>query len=308
MSEWLKGWLASEETSHDKIEAKRIYIDLNEGNLYDGVIFSQIMYWHGASRETGKPRMTIEKEGNLWLAKGYGDWFVECRIGEATARQCISRIEKRGLIVKKLWKFNKTPTVHLRIDWDNLEEQLKWICYDTSIGFDTTYQIRFDTTYQMDLIPHIKSITDTTPDITTETKSKEKTPRKPKWFDEDQLIDVWAGIRKLDAIAMGADYHTDQDRRILKKLLGWSKPLTADEIREAMRRSKHLAYPISYLEKDVIALRSEKPATINPAHVPFPSTDEPLDIVPMPPEAIEARQLLARAMSDKEGIKYAKPA
>lgn len=177
MNEWMKGWFASESTEHDKIEVKRIYIDLNEGNLYDGVIFSQIMYWHGSSRENGKPRMTIEREGNLWLAKGYGDWFVECRIGEATARQCISRIEKRGLIIKKLWKFNNTPTIHIRIDWDSLEEQLKWICGDISNGFDTTYQIGFDTTRQMNSLSDSKSLTETTSNTTTKTTANKTAPK-----------------------------------------------------------------------------------------------------------------------------------
>lgn len=190
MSDWLKGWLASEATTHDKIEVKRIYIDLNDGNLYDGVIFSQIMYWHGSNRENGKPRMTIEREGQLWLAKGYGDWFVECRIGEATARQCISRIEKRGLIVKKLWKFDNAPMVHIRIDWDSLEEQLKWICGDISNGFDTTYQIGIDTTPQMDLIPEVKSLTDTTASTTTETKIKR--PRTPSKKKELTDVERWA--------------------------------------------------------------------------------------------------------------------
>lgn len=181
MNEWLKGWLASETANQDKIEVKRIYIDLNEGNLYDGVIFSQIMYWHGTNRETHKPRMTIERDGQLWLAKGYGDWFIECRIVETTARKCIARIEKRGLIIKRLWKFNNIPTVHLRIDWDQLEEQLKLICPDVSNGFDTTGQMGFDTTGQINLIPQVKSLTDTTPNTTSETKTKKpRTPSKSK--------------------------------------------------------------------------------------------------------------------------------
>lgn len=137
-------------------------------------------------------------------------------------------------------------------------------------------------------------------------KEKKESTRKPKWIDEDALIDVWASIRKLDAIAIGADYHTDSDRRIIKKMLGWAKPLTADEIREVMKRSKHTAYPISFIEKDVIALRAEKPAAVNPSHIQFvPSPDEG---EPPPQEALEAMKNLARAMSDKEGFKYAESA
>lgn len=138
------------------------------------------------------------------------------------------------------------------------------------------------------------------------TKEKKESARKPKWVNEDALIDVWASIRKLDAIAMGADYHTDSDRRLIKKMLGWPKPLTADEIREVMKRSKHTAYPISFIEKDVLALRAEKPAAVNPAHIQFvPTPDEG---EPPPQEALEAMKNLARSMSDKEGFKYAESA
>lgn len=304
MSEWLKGWLASEETSHDKIEVKRIYIDLNEGNLYDGVIFSQIMYWHGASKETGKPRMTIEKEGHLWLAKGYGDWFVECRIGEATARQCISRIEKRGLIIKKLWKFDKTPTIHIRIDWDCLEEQLKWICYDTSIRFDTTYQIGFDTTPQMDLIPEVKSLTETTASTTTETTSKKKRITQK---DCDALIDVWASILKLNADVMGSNYHSTSARRHAKEMLLWPRPPTRQEFELVIKESGKDYIPFEFLSGAIIKLRAKKPAAINPAHVPFATTSpEGEAYVPQPAEARAALQSLTKTVKVNDEVLYAK--
>ena len=185
MNGWLKGWMASESANQDKIEVKRIYIDLNEGNLYDGVMFSQIMYWHGVSRETGKPRMSIERDGYLWLVKGYGDWWEECRIIEPTARASINRMAERGLIVKKLWKFNGAPTLHIRIDWDSLEEQLMWLCDDVSNGFDSKYQIGIDMSYQNDLTPNIKSLTDTTSDTTSDKSPTKKQSTGRKDFPVD---------------------------------------------------------------------------------------------------------------------------
>lgn len=137
-------------------------------------------------------------------------------------------------------------------------------------------------------------------------KQKEKSARKPKWESEDALIDVWAGIRKLDAIAMGADYHTDQDRRLSKKMLAWSKPITADEIKMAMGRSKHPAYPFSFLEKDVLSLRSEKVAPVNPAHVPFDPAEVVPDAIPMPPEAQAALQSLVKTVNVNDEVLYAK--
>lgn len=138
-------------------------------------------------------------------------------------------------------------------------------------------------------------------------KEKKETARKTKWIDEDVLIDVWAVVRKLDAIAMGADYHTDRDRRLMKKMLAWAKPLTADEIRVVMGRSKHPAYPVAFLEKDVLDLRSEKPATINPAHVPFEPAEEFPNAVPMPAEAMAALQKLVKTAHVNDEVTHAIP-
>lgn len=136
--------------------------------------------------------------------------------------------------------------------------------------------------------------------------SVEKQTRKPKWESEDLLIDVWAGIRQLDAIAMGADYHTDQDRRLAKKMLKWAKPITADEIKAAMQRSKHPAYPFSFLEKDVLAIRAEKPIAVHPSHVPFPAVETTPDDVPMTPEATASFHDLMNSLTDE--VTYAKSA
>jgi hypothetical protein len=70
MTTFWEGWLSSESSDQDAIKLKRIYIEMNDGNAYDAILFSQIMYWHGVNRETGKPRMSIEREGHLWLANG----------------------------------------------------------------------------------------------------------------------------------------------------------------------------------------------------------------------------------------------
>lgn len=159
-TQFLEGWLASEEAALDVITVKRIYIDINDGNLHDGLMFSQIMYWHGNSKETGKPRMTITRDGELWLAKSYTDWWDECRINEHTARKSINRIAERQLIVTNLWKFDGAPTVHLRIDWQVFESRVKSIWYSVSNPIDTTGQ--------MDAIPQVNSLTETTATTTTD--------------------------------------------------------------------------------------------------------------------------------------------
>ena len=123
--QFLKGWFSSEDSGFDNINLKKIYIDINDGVLSDGVLFSQIVYWHGSSKETGKPRMKIFKDGHLWLAKAYSEWWEECRINERTARTCVTRIKSRGLIITNLYKFDGVPTVHMRIDMEVFEVALK---------------------------------------------------------------------------------------------------------------------------------------------------------------------------------------
>jgi hypothetical protein len=138
MSDFIQGWLLSEDAAQDIVAVKRIYVDICDRNLHSGVMLSQIMFWHGKSKETGKPRLQIFREGHYWLAKSYQDWWDECRVNEHTARKCIAHLEKLGLIETRLWKFAGTPTKHIRIVWNALELAIR---YEGSDGNDTEGQI-----------------------------------------------------------------------------------------------------------------------------------------------------------------------
>ncbi|MBI5959073.1 MAG: hypothetical protein HY866_10085 [Chloroflexi bacterium] len=112
--EYLDGWLKSDATREDSIMLKRLYIDIF-GNLVDGVLFSQIMYWHTPVKGGG-PRLRIEREGHLWLAKNYDDWKEECRIPAGTARDSLRRMENLGIVIKRVWHFGQRKVPHYRID------------------------------------------------------------------------------------------------------------------------------------------------------------------------------------------------
>lgn len=176
MDEWVKGWLASENAQRDIIAVKRIYVDINDGDLIDGIMFSQIMFWHGFNLETGKPRMTIQRDGELWLAKRAKDWWDECRITERYSRDCIKRLAKRGLIIVKTWKFNDVPTTHLRINWSEFKHRVQSILQNP--------QIPFNENRQMDLTKIVKSITESTTEITT--KNTEEKEFSPAVISQDQ--------------------------------------------------------------------------------------------------------------------------
>ena len=131
MNEFVRGYLEGEAASTDVIQTKRVYVDINEGRLIDGTIFGRIMYWHGISKK-GQQRLRVFKDGHYWLVKRYGDWWDECRVKEGTARKSINRMLTLGLLKKALYKFDGSPTLHLRIDWQKFQELVEKVRTDGS--------------------------------------------------------------------------------------------------------------------------------------------------------------------------------
>ena len=123
-NDFARGFIASEAANQTFVKVPIVYIDINDGNLHDAIIFSQIMYWHGLDK-AGKPRLKVKRDGHLWLAKGYSDWWAECRVPAGTARKAIARIKKRGLIVTSVHRFNGLATLHIRVNWDEFEARVK---------------------------------------------------------------------------------------------------------------------------------------------------------------------------------------
>jgi len=101
--------------THDGFFIRLGLIDI-AGDLASGALLSQLVYWH--------PRLTIERDGHLWLAKTRSDWWDECRLTEMQVRRAISQLEGRGLIVKAIWKWRDAPTTHLRLVPEVIEAEL----------------------------------------------------------------------------------------------------------------------------------------------------------------------------------------
>jgi hypothetical protein len=120
-----KTWVASHVAAKRGVHVPLLYIDLNDGNIYDAIIFSQIMYWHEPSTETGQPRLKREKDGHLWLYKNHGDWLAECRIPRATARKCLDRIKARNLIIYDVGGEAGKASPFMRVNWDEFEKRMK---------------------------------------------------------------------------------------------------------------------------------------------------------------------------------------
>lgn len=107
-------FLATEKASRDTIDLKKIYIDM-AGSLLAGVLLSQIIYWH-LPDNNGKSRLTILRDDHLWLAKKREDWWEECRITANEYDWAVTNLVKKGLVVKRVFKFEGNTVGHLRID------------------------------------------------------------------------------------------------------------------------------------------------------------------------------------------------
>lgn len=119
----LKQFLQWEQATRDTIDLKKIYVDMAE-DLVSGVLLSQIVYWFLPNKE-GRTKLRVKKAGVLWLAKGREDWWDECRIIPRQFDTAIKKLESKGLIEKKVMKFNGETKVHIRIIWDIFLETLQ---------------------------------------------------------------------------------------------------------------------------------------------------------------------------------------
>lgn len=123
-NDYARGYVHSRSHSRKGVFVSLEFIDLCDGNMYDAILFSQIMYWHEPDK-SGSTKMRRERAGHLWIAKNHNDWYDECRIKAQTARKCLDRLKQRGLIIYELHgeKGNKTPFI--RINWDVFTAKMK---------------------------------------------------------------------------------------------------------------------------------------------------------------------------------------
>jgi len=109
-------FLLGDREARDVIAVRRIYVWIT-GDITSGSLLSQILYWHGISKKTGKPRLKIKKLGRLWLAKTAEEWFIEVGLSRRQVDTAMSKLVGMELLEKKLFKFNGSPTVHVSLNW-----------------------------------------------------------------------------------------------------------------------------------------------------------------------------------------------
>lgn len=109
------------EFSHKYNHTLHAYIDI-AGDLVSGTLLSQIMYWFSESKTTNKLRVKVFKDGKYWLAKQRSDWYEEIRITERQYDTAIKKLENKGFVELKKYKFNSLPTIHIRPIFKNIND------------------------------------------------------------------------------------------------------------------------------------------------------------------------------------------
>jgi hypothetical protein len=191
-------FLLWERSSRDTIEVKRTYIDI-AGDLVAGIVLSQIVYWHLPDRD-GKSRLRVQREGKLWIAKGRTEWWDECRVSPKQVDRALETLRRRSVIETKLFKFNGSPTVHVRLDeagfmaqWEDHVERLEG---SNGTGAAPDFPLRGKSNFpkgenpssgpgQIHLDGQVRTSTKTTTKITAETTTTASTA---SLGDDDALV------------------------------------------------------------------------------------------------------------------------
>lgn len=136
--------------------------------LSDAYMFSQILYWHGLSKETGKPRLQHKRDGHLWIVKQYAEWEKEIGLPARTCRQIAARLKEQGLIFLEshFSPFHKTEqgmalqASFIRLNWDT------FFSLTAELDVSETAEYVVPETAELDVAKAV-----TTTDTTTETDS-----------------------------------------------------------------------------------------------------------------------------------------
>lgn len=109
----LRRYAAMQSAQEDKISTQRIYIDIT-GEIKAALVLDEIIFW--TLPHNGKSKLRIWREGVLWLAISRADWWERKRLTERQADRAINKLVEKNLIFKKVFKFQYSPTVHLRLN------------------------------------------------------------------------------------------------------------------------------------------------------------------------------------------------
>ena len=188
-------FLSWEQASRDTIDFKTIYVDMAD-DLISGLLLSQIVYWYLPSKKGGS-KLRVFKDGYYWIAKARHDWWDEIRVKTRQIDRAIAILEKKGIIVSHLFRFNNAPTTHIRIvkegflfAWnyaltrfdETVKSEVPADPFSPNLQFDLTDSSNaIDETVKSDCTESVQSLTETTIDLTETTaeNTSDFSPEKP---------------------------------------------------------------------------------------------------------------------------------
>lgn len=101
-----------------KVAYAPVYTELT-GDLAAGIVLSQLVYWFKPSR-AGKSKLTVVRDGTLWLAKNRQEMRAECGLTEWQYRSAMDKLKDMGLVEVQTHLFHGKTTPHIRLELDRL--------------------------------------------------------------------------------------------------------------------------------------------------------------------------------------------
>ncbi len=112
-----------ERASRDTIDVKVCYLDL-AGDVVAGLFLSQLVYWY-LPNSKGQSKLRIYKDKEYWIAKTHNEWYEEIRLTQKQVRRSLEVLKSKGIVETRIYKYNGTPTTHIRIIKDTFLKKLK---------------------------------------------------------------------------------------------------------------------------------------------------------------------------------------
>lgn len=105
---------------------RHAYVDI-AGELVAGALLGQILYWFEPNKD-GKTKLRVIKDNYYWLVKERSDWYNEIRISAKQYDRAAKVLDSKGLIVRKKYKFNGNPMIHIRPNFEKINSEIrKWL-------------------------------------------------------------------------------------------------------------------------------------------------------------------------------------
>lgn len=150
-----------EQFTRDSFRVNRAYVNI-AGDLVSGILLGQIVYWHLPNKE-GKSKLRVFKEDCYWLAKERSAWQEEICITPKQYDRAIKILIEKSLVVAKRFKFNGSPTVHIRLNDEELNRLLELELLRGENGTSPKVKKEID--------QRVNSLTEITSEITSENKT-----------------------------------------------------------------------------------------------------------------------------------------